>query len=302
MAPRHFINLEQWPAEELRAILALCGTVKTELKRGVRHSHLSGRNVGLIFEKASLRTRVSFEVGINQLGGNAIVLGNVAGRLGEREPIADFARVAGRYVDGLVVRTYEEAAITELASHAGIPVINALSDESHPCQAMGDMFTLIERWGTLAGKTLCYIGDSNNVARSLLDAASKLGLSMRVASPKGYQFPKKLRHWGEGLGFVFTTDPVEAALGADAVYTDVWTSMGMEKERKKRLAAFKDYQVCRKLIEKACPKALVMHCLPAHRGEEIDDFSIESPNSIVFDQAENRLHIQKAVLITLMRQ
>ena len=298
--PKNFIALEEWSSQGLRELLVLCARLKSELKQGVRRSPLAGRNIGLIFEKASLRTRVSFEVGINQLGGAAIVLGDMAGRLGEREPIADFARVASRYVDGLVVRTYGEDIIKELARHATVPVINGLTDGSHPCQAMGDVFTLLERWGSLEGRTLSYIGDSNNVCHSLLQAAVKLGLKMRVASPRGYEFPEALQKWGRDQGFEFFDRPEPAAEGADALYTDVWTSMGQEKEKAQRLRDFQGFQVNGDLMRRASKEVLLMHCLPAHRGEEISDEAIESRHSIVFDQAENRLHIQKAVLEKLM--
>lgn len=300
MPPKDFISIKDWPDQGLKDIFTICRQLKLEHAQGIAHNHLSRRNIGLIFEKASLRTRVSFEVGINQLGGSAIVLGDKVGRIGEREPVSDLARVSSRYLDALVVRTYQETILRELASFASIPVINALSDESHPCQAMGDIYTLMEKWGDVKGRILVYVGDSNNVALSLLQIASRMGLTVRIASPQGYTFPQRIIKWGLGKGFEFTNDPVRAVKGAHVIYTDVWTSMGQEEEREKRLVAFKGFQVNMKLLKKAEKDVLLMHCLPAHRGEEIDHEALESRHSIVFDQAENRLHIQKAILVRLI--
>lgn len=295
--------MDSWSPASVEALIDKAIRLKDELSKGIDHPVLQGKNIGMVFDKSSLRTRVSFEVGINQLGAHAIVLGNSAGRLGEREPIKDFARVASRYVNGLVVRTYEEQKIIELIEHASVPVINALTDESHPCQALGDMMTLRERWGDLHGdKVLAYIGDSNNVARSLMKASEKLGLGMRVVSPQGYQFSADEKKWGEGIGITFHTDPVEGLKGVHAVYTDVWTSMGKESEKQQRLKDFADYQVNKKLMQNADKDALVLHCLPAHRGEEITDEVIEDSRAIVCDQAENRLHIQKSIMATLFTQ
>jgi len=300
--PNHFINLEAWSSEDLTELIDLALSLKADLKAGRPHRHLEGKNVGMVFDKSSLRTRVSFEVGINQLGGHAIVLGDSAGKLGDREPIADFARVSSRYVDALVVRTFEESRVEELIQYADIPVINALTDESHPCQSVADMMTLIEALGQLKGKTLTYVGDSNNVARSLLRAAMKLGLSMRIASPIGYEFESKEKAEYEKLGFELLNDPKEAVKGVDAIYTDVWTSMGQEKEQQERLKAFEGYIVDHDLMAGANPDVKLLHCLPAHRGEEISHEAIESDHSIVFDQAENRLHAQKAILSTLFQK
>ena len=255
----------------------------------------------MVFDKSSLRTRVSFEVGLNQLGANAIVLGSSAGKLGEREPIADFARVASRYVNGLVVRTFEEFRVEELIKYSTIPVINALTDESHPCQSLGDMQTLIENWGDVKGKSLVYVGDSNNVARSLMKATHRLGITFRIASPQGFHFANKEIAWARSIGVDFFTDPREAVKDVDSIYTDVWTSMGQEDERERRLEAFQGYEVNDELLSLASPDVKVLHCLPAHRGEEVSDSVIEGPHSIVFDQAENRLHIQKAIMVTLFK-
>jgi len=293
---KNFINLDNWSKNELEDLLDKALKLKSELKTNIPHKHLDQKNIGMIFDKSSLRTRVSFEVGINQLGAHAIVLGDSAGKLGEREPIADFARVASRYVDGLIVRTYEESRITELAKYSSVPIINALSDESHPCQSMADALTLIEHWGKFDGKILAYVGDSNNVTRSLVRMACKLGLQMHVISPQDYQFEStELKHWKD-QGVKFFTDPKEGSPGVNAFYTDVWTSMGQEEEKEKRIKDFQGFIIDNALIQCAADDVKVLHCLPAHRGEEISDEVIESNHSIVFDQAENRLHIQKAIM------
>jgi|SaaInlStandDraft_1057018.scaffolds.fasta_scaffold19040_3 ornithine carbamoyltransferase len=299
---RHFINLEAWSSESLHNLLELAIRLKGETHRGVTHHHLSGKNVAMHFDKSSLRTRVSFEVGLNQLGANAIVLGSSAGQLGAREPVADYARVLTRYVDGLIVRTFAESGIEELAELGKVPVINALTDESHPCQSMADMLTLKEHWGSFENKTLVYIGDSNNVARSLLRACEKFGVAMKVISPKGYEFGYEERSKGEALGFEFLNDPVRGVKGADALYTDVWTSMGQEEEKRERLEAFQGFCIDETLLAKANPDCVVLHCLPAHRGEEISHEVMESKQSVVFDQAENRLHAQKAIMVELFSQ
>jgi ornithine carbamoyltransferase len=300
MVCRHFINLEDHSAADLQSLLQKAAEMKAEQKKRSPHEHLKGLNVGMLFDKSSLRTRVSFEVGINQLGASAIVLGNSAGKLGEREPIADFARVLSRYVDAIVCRTYEEGRLEQLAQHSSVPVVNALTDESHPCQAMADMLTLQEHWGSLKGRSLVYVGDSNNVARSLMRAAEKLGVEVRVASPEGYTFSEREQDWGRERGFSFFTDPKEAVVDADALYTDVWTSMGQEKEKERRLKAFQGFCIDSNLIALANPEVKVLHCLPAHRGEEISGDVIEGAHSVVFDQAENRLHVQKAILWYLL--
>jgi ornithine carbamoyltransferase len=302
MSIRHFLNLDNYSSSEVSELLSLAAEMKSQVKAGIPHRHLEGLNIGMIFDKSSLRTRVSFEVGINQLGASAIVFGDSAGRLGEREPIADFARVISRYVDAVVVRTFEEERLVQLTEFGSIPVINALTNESHPCQSMADMLTLWEHWGSFEGKTLVYVGDSNNVARSLLRVAEKLGLKMRVVSPLGYEFSEAEKESGIKKGFEFLTDPKEAVKGADALYTDVWTSMGQEKEREIRLNAFQGFCLNRELLNLAAPDVKILHCLPAHRGEEISDEVIESKNSVVFDQAENRLHAQKAIMLFLLRK
>lgn len=302
MACRHFINLSDFSADDLQWILQKAAEMKADQKKRSSHEYLKGHNIGMLFDKSSLRTRVSFEVGINQLGASAIVLGDSAGKLGEREPIADFARVLSRYVDAIVCRTYEEGRLESLAQQSSVPVVNALTDESHPCQAMADMLTLREHWGELKGRSLVYVGDSNNVARSLMRAAEKLGVEVRIASPEGYTFTAAEQDWGRERGFSFYTDPKEAVVGADALYTDVWTSMGQEKEKELRLKAFQGFCIDSSLIAMANSDVKVLHCLPAHRGEEISDDVIESSHSVVFDQAENRLHVQKAILCYLLTE
>ena len=301
MMVRHFLNFEDYSSQDIKSLLALASKLKAQVKAGVSHRHLEGKNIGMLFDKSSLRTRVSFEVGINQLGASAIVFGDSSGRLGEREPVADFARVMSRYVDALVVRTFEEERLLQLAQYGSIPVINALTNENHPCQCMADMMTLIEHWGSVQGKTLVYVGDSNNVARSLLKISDKLGLKMKVVSPVGYHFSEAEKAWGRERGFQFFADPREAVVGADALYTDVWTSMGQEKEKNIRLEAFKGFCLNRELLALANPAVKVLHCLPAHRGEEISEDVIESSASVVFDQAENRLHAQKAIMLYLLK-
>lgn len=297
---QHFLSVDDWSASELKSMIELCEVLKKETRQGVRHTQLDRKSVGLVFDKSSLRTRVSFEVGIRQLGGNSIYFGDTAGKLGEREPVKDYARVCSRYVDGLVVRTYGHDVLEELCRYSSVPVINALSNESHPCQSMSDAFTIYEKMNRLEGVELAYVGDSNNVALSLLRTAQKLGIRMRVASPEGYEFSSELREsLCEEHDMLFTRDPVEAVKGADVIYTDVWTSMGQEEEKEKRLRAFDGFIVDENLMSAAGSDPYIMHCLPAHRGEEISDGAMESSKSIVFDQAENRLHMQKAIMVTL---
>ncbi|MBF0246031.1 MAG: ornithine carbamoyltransferase [Planctomycetes bacterium] len=299
MSLRHFFRLADWSSQDLWSLLELCRRLKGETARRHFVPHLQGRNIGLVFDKASLRTQLSFEVGINQLGGHAVIVGK-SGTLGEREPISDFAQVASRYLDGLVVRTFEEHRVESLIAHATVPVVNALTDNSHPCQAMGDVFTLLEHWGNFENRTLCYIGDSNNVARSLMHASLALGLGMRISSPRGYEFPEAEKEQARARGVRFIEDPAEAAEGVDALYTDTWISMGQENEREKRQRDFAGFQVDSRIVGLASSEVLVMHCMPAHRGEEVSAEVLDGEHSIIFDQAENRLHIQKAVMVTIM--
>ena len=262
---------------------------------------LAGKSLAMLFEKPSLRTRVTFELAMTQLGGRALYLGPDEVGLGKREAVKDVARNLSRWVDMILARVFSHESLVELSEHASVPVINGLSNVEHPCQALGDFLTLLEHKGRLAGLTLAWVGDGNNVLHSLLYAAARTGVRMQVATPAGYEpAPEVLaRLRGEGGELLLTHDPVEAVAGADAVYTDVWTSMGQEKEAELRRQLFQPYQVNRALMEKAAPGALFMHCLPARRGEEVPDEVIDSPASVVLDQAENRLHIQKAILLAL---
>lgn len=270
------------------------------------HKLLAGKTLGMIFEKASTRTRVSFEVGMLQLGGHALFLSSGATHMGRGEPISDTAKVLSRYVDGVMIRTYAHEIASEFAEHASVPIVNGLTDEHHPCQVLADAMTILEHKGTLQGVTVAYVGDGNNMAHSWLQLAPKLGMNIRIGSPSGYlpspaivDEASKSAHQN-GTQVLVTTDPVRAVTGADVVYTDVWASMGEEAEAEARKAIFHDYQVNAGLAAHAKPDYLFMHCLPAHRGEEVTSDVIDGPNSIIFDEAENRLHIQKSILAALM--
>jgi len=267
---------------------------------------LSGKTLALLFVKPSLRTRVSFEMAMYQLGGYAIYLSPEEVGMGKREPTADIARVCSRYVDGIAARTFSQETVQILASHSSVPVINALSNLEHPCQALSDLFTIYEKKGKLPGLTLAFIGDGNNVANSLLLSASLVGMNFHLASPKGYEVAEEVLNQGKkfaalsGSQIKLTSDPYEAAKDADVIYTDVWTSMGQEAEAEKRRLAFSDYQVGNQLLSLAKGDVLFMHPLPAHHGEEISAGLLDDPHSVVFDQAENRLHLQKALLVKLL--
>ena len=277
-----------------------------DMKRKGALSLLSGKTLALVFEKPSLRTRVSFDVAMYQLGGHAIYLSPEEVGLGKREPVADMAQVLDRYVDGIVARTFSHDTLRTLAEYSSVPVINALSDLEHPCQALSDLLTVYEKKGKLAGLTLAFIGDGNNVANSLLLACSLTGMNFHIASPPGYEIGGEI--WNQGKEFAalggsqvqLTTDPHEAVKGADIVYTDVWTSMGQEGEAEKRRLDFADYQVNDELLSLAKGDVLFMHPLPAHHGEEISKGLLDHPYSVVFDQAENRLHLQKALLAKIL--
>ena len=273
-----------------------------DLKRGGRKLLLEGKTLALIFEKPSLRTRVSFDVAMSQLGGHAIYLSQAEVGLGEREPIADVARVLSRYVDVIVARTFAHHSVALLAKHASIPVINGLSNEEHPCQILSDLLTIHENKGKLKGLTVAYIGDANNVANSLLLACSLVGIEFRISSPVGYELQDEVLTRAQKIGgqITLTVDPREAAIDADVLYTDVWTSMGQEAEAEHRRTAFKRYQVNEEILSLANRDAIFMHPLPAHYGEEIAEGLLESPHSVVFDQAENRLHMQKAIIAKLL--
>ncbi|HBS28167.1 MAG TPA: ornithine carbamoyltransferase [Phycisphaerales bacterium] len=289
--------------EDARAMFATAASFKRG-PAGCREV-LRGRSVVLVFEKPSLRTRLSFEVGVAKLGGHAVYYGMTTERIGERESVHDYARNLERWVDAIVARTYSHEVIEQMAQFARVPVINALSDEFHPCQALADLFTLQEHAGPLAGRRLAYIGDGNNVCCSLVLLATTLGLRVTVITPEGFEPPEEVRALASsaaansGGAFTVTSDP-GAVRGSDAVYTDAWTSMGFEHEAQRRRRVFEPYQVNAQLMATAGPDTLFMHCLPAHRGEEVTDEVIDSPRSIVFDQAENRMHVQNALLAHLL--
>jgi ornithine carbamoyltransferase len=307
---KDFLSVLDFEPVELEACLTLAERLKRERALGPKaptSSILMGAHVALLFDKPSLRTRSTFEIAIRELGGNVITpFPDVA--LGEREPAIDVARNLERWVKGVVIRTFAHATLVEFANAApALHVVNALSDREHPCQALADFLTLKERWGTLAGQTLAFVGDGNNVATSLAHAGAMLGVNLHVASPRGYELPADVveqasRVARHGARISLFNDPLEAVEGADAVYTDVWTSMGQEAETAARLKAFEGYEVTRTLMQHSSRRALFLHCLPAHRGEEVSAEVFESPASVVFDQAENRLHAQKALLYMLMAE
>jgi ornithine carbamoyltransferase len=300
---RHLINLCDVSSAEVARIFAITEDLKTKYAQGLREPLLPGRTLALLFEKQSLRTRVSFEAGITHLGGSSIMLGEDVG-FGKRESIADFTRVLSEMVDVIVIRSKQHATVEEVARHANCSVINGLTDESHPCQALADLYTMREHFGKLAGLKLAWVGDGNNVARSLVRACGHTGVSLAVATPKGYEledrFVAEARRQFPNLSLVTTHDPGEAVRGASAVYTDVWASMGQETERAQRLADFAAYQVNGTLMRQAPAEAVFMHCLPARRGEEVTDDVIDGPQSIVVAQAANRMHVQKGILVWLL--
>ena len=297
---RHFLSIADLEAAELERLL----DEATALKRAPipADAPLRGRTLAMVFEKPSLRTRLSFEIAMTQLGGHASYLSPQEVGLGRRESVSDVARVVSRYVDAVVLRTFAHETTLEFAKYSSVPVINGLSELSHPCQGLADIFTIRERKGDLRKVTAAYVGDGNNVAHSLMLAASKTGMTLRVASPAGFE---PLEHYRDlaaaaaqqsGAAITYTTDPRDAVDGADVVYTDVWTSMGQEQEHERRRRAFAGFQVNHELLACAAPDAIVLHDLPAHRGEEITDEVLDGPQSAVFDQAENRMHVEKAVL------
>jgi ornithine carbamoyltransferase len=292
--------------EEIEQILKTSKLLKSKLLCGEKHPLLRGKTLAMIFEKPSTRTRVSFEVGMWQLGGYALYLSSSDLQLGRGETIADTARTLSRYVNGIMARVFAHQTILDLIKYSSVPVINGLSDLTHPCQGLADLFTIYEKKGRLSGLKLAYIGDGNNVAHSLILGCSKLGMEINLACPKGYEPNPKVVSKGKEEGrksggrVRVMNDPREAVRMADVIYTDVWASMGQEKEHEKRIKIFKPYQIHTKLIKEAKEDYLFMHCLPAHRGEEVTDEVADSKNSIIFDQAENRLHTQKALLALIM--
>lgn len=297
-AKRDFLAIPDLSRPELLALFDLAA----RMKRGEDRSRpLAGKTLGMIFAKSSTRTRVSFEVGTYQLGGHALFLSARDIQLGRGEPIRDTARVLSRYVDGIVIRTFDHAEVEELARYACVPVINGLTDLQHPCQVLADLLTVREALGTWEGKVVAWVGDGNNVAHSWLDAAGLLGFELRLACPPGYEpHPAILERNRARTDVVLARDPAEAVRGAHVVNTDVWASMGQEEEQIERARAFRGYTVDARLMRLADPSAIFLHCLPAHRGEEVTDEVIEGPQSRVWDQAENRLHVQKALLATLL--
>ena len=304
MAQSHFLSLKDWSREEIELLFEEAAAIKANPEGYA--TALAGKSLAMIFQKPSTRTRVSFEVGMFQLGGQALFLGASDIQLHRGESIADTARVLSRYVHGIMARVFAHQDILDLARHGSVPVINGLSDLLHPCQALADYFTLRERRGDLTGLKMAYVGDGNNVAHELMFGAVKLGMQFSIGCPTGYEpnpliFKSAVREAQRLCSPLpeVTSDPMQAVAGADAVYTDVWTSMGQEKESKKRLADFQGFQVTPEMMSVA-PDSIFMHCLPAHRGEEVAADVIDGPQSAVFDEAENRLHVQKAILVTLM--
>jgi ornithine carbamoyltransferase len=301
---RDLLRLTDFTAMEVEALLQRSLALKRRWKRGLPDTSLAGRCIGLIFDKASTRTRVSFEVAMRQLGGAVIYLDPGTTQIKRGETVADTARVLSRYIDGIVIRTFEHAIVEEWARWSSVPIVNGLTDLLHPCQIFCDLLTVVEKKKTYRGLKLAYIGDGNNVANSWVEAASLLDFSLALACPKWYEPDAQILKEANGKAkgrVTVTQDPYEAVQGADIVYTDVWASMGQEEEKEERLKTFKGYQVDSKLMQKAGKDALVMHCLPAHAGEEISEEVLEGPQSVVFDQAENRLHGQKGILEFLLK-
>jgi ornithine carbamoyltransferase len=299
----HFLSVADLSADETRTLLDRALQLKRDLADEIATPILAGRTAALLFQKPSLRTRVSFEVAMLQLGGHALYLSPAEIQLGQREGVADAARVLSRYVDIIVARVFLHEDVEELARQASVPVINALSDREHPCQILADLLTLRELRGALGGLVLAYVGDGNNVARSLALAAPRLGMELRFACPAGYEPAASLLDAVAADGSVTVTDDPRAAVGgADVIYTDTWYSMGQEGEAEQRQPIFRPYQVNAQLVALASPNVLVLHCLPAHRGQEITDEILDGPHSVVYDQAENRLHAQKALLLRLLDQ
>lgn len=303
---RHCLSLQDFTAAEIGEILELAGELKAKQKAGEPHHLLGGKTLGMIFQKPSTRTRVSFEVGMWQLGGYALFLSSQELQLGRGEAIKDTAAVLSRYLDGMMIRTFDHGEVEELAAHASIPVINGLTDLLHPCQILADLLTIKEKYGRLEGLKVAYVGDGNNVAHSLMLGCSKMGINICVGTPFQYRPVDKIaimakENAAASRGSVhLLEDPAETVKDADVIYTDVWASMGQEKEKEKRSAIFFPYQVNGKLLELARPQALVMHCLPAYRGQEISAEVLEGRQSVVLEQAENRLHAQKALMAMLM--
>jgi len=298
---KHFLKLLDYSKSEILDLLNLAARLKSDNQLGVPHPVLKGKTLGMIFEKNSTRTRVSFEVGMYQLGGAALFLSGKELQIGRGEPISDTARVLSRYLDGIMIRTYSHEGVEELAAYSTIPIINGLTDAYHPCQVLADLFTIREYKGGFEGLKLCYIGDGNNMANSLIVGGLKMGMEVAIACPPAYQPLQEALDFAAGKPFTLTTDPMEAAVDADVIFTDVWASMGQEDEVTQRKTAFQGFQVNDALMSRAKPNCMVQHCLPAHRGEEITAEVFEQHAAEIFDEAENRMHVQKAVMVTLMK-
>lgn len=301
---KHLLKLLDLSGEQITELLNLGDQLKYEQKHGIDHQRLKGQTLGMIFQKSSTRTRVSFEVGIHQLGGTGLFLSANDLQIGRGEPVQDTARVLSRYLDGVMIRTFAQQEVEDLAKFGSIPVINGLTDFCHPCQVLADLMTVREHKGGLAGLKLCYIGDGNNMANSLIVGGLKVGMNVSVATPKAYQPDGTVLSFAAAYGdkFSLTDDIHAAAAGADVVFTDVWASMGMEGEAQQRRAAFTGYQVNDELLSVCARDVMVQHCLPAHRGEEITESVFEAHANEIFDEAENRLHAQKAVMVKLMEK
>ena len=298
---KHLLKMMDLSTEEIIEILNLADQLKYELKHGIAHDHLKGKTLGMIFRKASTRTRVSFETGMYQLGGNPLYLSASDMQIGRGEPIQDTARVLSRYIDGIMIRTFDQAEVENLAEYGNIPIINGLTDLSHPCQVLADLMTIREYKGKLDGLKMCYIGDGNNMANSLIVGGLKTGMSVSVACPENYHPAATTLAFAKKYDcFELTDDPIKAAKDADVIFTDVWASMGQEGEAEIRKKAFKGFQINDEVMAVAKPDAMVQHCLPAHREEEITAKVFEEHANEIFDEAENRLHAQKAVMVLLM--
>lgn len=302
----HLISIHDMSAEEVEQVLTLSVKLKKELKEGIAHPILKGKTLGMIFSKSSTRTRVSFEVGMYQLGGHALFLNSTDIQLGRGEPIYDTAQVLSRFIDGIMIRTFKHSDVEGLAKHGTIPVINGLTDLMHPCQILADLQTVYEHKGKLKGLKMAYVGDGNNVANSLLHGCAKVGMDIAVAAPKGFecdaQVVEEAKYDAKAAGakVILTQDPAEAMKDADVIYTDTWVSMGQESEKEQRIKTFMPYQVNKELMSCAKQDAIFLHCLPAYRGYEVTEDIIDGPQSVIFDEAENRLHAQKAVMAMLM--
>ena len=300
---KHLLKLLDLSPEEITDLLNLADQLKYERKHGIPHPHLAGKSLGMIFQKASTRTRVSFETGMVQLGGYPLFLSANDLQIGRGEPVQDTARVLSRYLDGIMIRTFEQKEVEDLAACGTIPVINGLTDFCHPCQVLADLMTIREHKGSFDGLKVCYIGDGNNMANSLIVGCLKMGMAFTAVTPEGYRPAQVVLDFAKNYpGFTLTDSPMEGAAGADVLFTDVWTSMGQEAEKRARLKAFDGYQINDAVMAAANPGAMVQHCLPAHRGEEITEAVFEAHAGEIFDEAENRLHAQKAVMVRLMKQ